>query len=517
MRASAAVTLALGLGLGLGCGGSTHASAPAPLAGAAAVDPGDRLLAFVPPDASFVIMRDRYAGLAGRFGNPAQTAAALRGLRASLDPKAGAGTAFVAALIDLMVSGSFSESVGWHEGDSVMVAYGLGLSPVVRATLDGARLRATLEQAAATSGFPLTTASWKGRRYYRIELPLPGFPLWLLLRLDDHEAVAAVTGEPDRLLEHVMATAPPGPRFDPAAIVAAAYPDRRSDAHFSVALYPARLAAAFGQVVARSPAWMASFKPCAATGVELLAATPALAAAWVPGADAFEAVVLIDVAERTADRLTRELRAIPRWPADGDGFRLGFGVGVRTLIEVSEPWFTAFDRTATACGSAGDTVATLHRALDPAPVALVDAAVMTYDPVGPTIVAALAAHDLQALWAALRTLLPLRPQPPAPAEQLTLPGAVFMGGVDALGVGGGGGQGAAAALSALMATGPGPREVFALDFGRRFVEQMSHGPITAWADAGFTDLTFHGQIRDRRLAIEMRAALTPAAHPQLAH
>ena len=500
-----AITAAALVGGGVACGGKGGA-APAPtLSGQPVADPADQLMAFVPPDASFVLLRDQQAGISDAFSPAGQTVKAIAELRTMLDPAAGPGSAFVAALADALLdpASSPSATIGWREGESALAAYGLGIDTVIRMALDGARLRATLERAAAVSHFPLIAARWHDRPYYRIEIPTPAFSIWLLLRVDDHGAVAAFTGDPDRLVDHVMAERPSGPRFDAAAAVAATYPDRRGEARFAGAIYPARLAAALDKVVARHPPWLAVFEDCPAHAVDLLAATPSLTMGWVPNRGRFEGIAALAVDDRTVERLAHDQRAIPRWSTNDHGMQVGLGVGPRTLIAVSEPWLNAYDRMATACGSRG-AVMTSMRAMVAAPaVARVDAAVIEWDPRSKSMAAAVGARDLKALWAGLRTLVPLRAQPLAPMEQVTFQGMVLMGGVDALGVGGG--DGAAAAITALMAAGPGPREIAALHFGRALIDEARRDAAGAWGGADVSSMDVHLRVHGRRLLLEIAA------------
>lgn len=502
-----AITAALigGLESGAACGGKGGPTRAPTLSGQPVAEPADALMAFVPPDASFVLLRDQQAGLSDAFSPAGQTVKAIAELRTMLDPAAGPGSAFVAALADALLDPAQAPAatIGWREGESAMAAYGLGIDTVIRMALDGARLRATLERAAAVSHFPLIAVRWHDRPYYRIEIPTPAFSIWLLLRIDDHGAVAAFTGDPDRLVEHVMAERPSGPRFDAGAAVAATYPDRRGEARFAGAIYPARLAGALGGVLARRPPWLAVFKGCPAAAVDLLAATPSLTMGWVPGRGRFEGVAALDVDARTVERLAHDQRAIPRWSANDDGMQVGLGVGPRTLFEVSEPWLTAYDRMATACESRGDVVASLRAMMSAPAVALIDAAVIVWDPRSKSMAAAVGARDLKALWAGLRTLVPLRAQPPAPMEQLTFQGMVLMGGVDALGVGGG--DAGAAAITALMAAGPGPSEIAAIHFGRALVEEARRDAAGAWGGADVSSMDVHLRVRDRRLLLEVAA------------
>ncbi len=510
MRAALAITAVLA-----GCGSSRPAARAPVIAGQAATDPAADLLAFVPPDVSFVFVRDQEAGINDRFNDTTRLEDVLRGFRAQLGTAPGTGQAFAAALLDdLLAAGSQGALAGWREGESVFVVYGLGFDTVMRASLDGATLKATLDRAAAASKYQLTASEAKGRAYYRVEIPTPAFTVWLLLAIDDHGVVAAVTGDPDRLTEHVLAAQPAGPRFDTAAVVAGAYPDRRPGARFSGAMYPARLAAALEAVVARHPAWLRPVEPCAAAAVGLLAATPAFTMGWIPSREGFEAVAVIDADGRTIDRLGRAQRPLPRWH-EGDGrARLGLGVSPATLVGVVEPWFTAFDATATACGSRGDVVASLHRMLSSPPVALVDTAVVEWDPRTQGLAGVVAASDLQALWGALRGLMPLRPQPPAPLERISLPGLTVMGGADAIGIGIGDAGGDA--LTELMGAEPGPRDVLALDMGHEVLEAVRRTSSGPFDNMTFGSFVAHTRVRDHQLVLEMRAT-PPPSKPQLAH
>lgn len=513
--AALAVVAGLAGGLGAGCGGGKGAARPAPLTGAAVADPADRLMAFVPPDVTFVFVRDQQAGLADRFSDISQIAGSLKTARAALDPSDGPGTAFGAALLDaLVVPGAARDALGWREGQSVLVMYGIGFDTYVRATLDGARVRATLEAAAARSRFPLVPITAGGHAYYRIEIPTPAFSMWLVLRIDADGAVAALGGDPDRLLEQVLADRPTGPRFDTAAVIAAAYPDRRAQARFSMAIFPQRLAAALTGVVARRPPWLVPAQACAEAGAELLAATPSFRFAWVPAPGRFEAVGLLDVAPTTADRLARELQPIPRWSDDDARMRAGIGVGPRTLIEVVEPWLDAVDGLGRACGDGaggGGSLTAVRAMLAPPPMALIGSALIEFEPRRNAFTAVVGARDPQALWAAIRSMVPLRPQPPAPGEQVGFQGAVFMGGGDALGVAAG--DGAGAALSELMAGGPGPRELFAFDIPRGILDELRRSGNPAFADTQFGSLEFHVGVRDRHVVLAMTAE---SAGPSLA-
>lgn len=513
MRAALVAALVTGVAA---CGPSKGANGPGPIAGRPSADPAAQLLTFVPPDASFVFVRDQQAGVNDQFNNTARLWEVIRGFRATLDTRPGTGQAFGAALLDELLDSKVAQLAGWREGESVMVMYGLGFDTVVRATLDGAKLRATIERAAATSGYPLTSTTANGRALYRVEIPAPAFTIWLLLAIDDHGVVAAFTGDPDRLTEHVVAASPTGPRYDTAAVVAAAYPDGRPNARFSGALHPSRLADALGALVARRPSWLAPFEPCAAAAVGLLAATPSVRMGWVPGKGTFEAVFVVDASASTVERLGRAQRALPRW-REGDGrMRLGLGVGPTTLVDVVEPWFTTFDSTASACGGGGTAVATLRSLVAPAPMALIDAAVVEWNPKTKGIAAAVVGRDLAALWASLRGMLPLRPQPPAPRELVTMPGAVALGATDALGFGVG--DSPTDAVTELLAASPGPPAVLSFEMGRDVLDmaRAMGGDDGTFDNIEFDHMAMHTRVRDRQLVIEMRA-LAPASPHQLAH
>ena len=503
-RAAALVAVALAA---TGCGGPAKARPAPPIAGQAAGDPIDRLLAFVPADASYLFVRDQQAGI-NQMGNTTQALAALRGLRSSLDDTDTPGLAFVAGLLAALDDPArpAAEAVGWHEGQSAVIAYGLGLDTVIRASLDGDRLRATIEDAAAASRFPLPTVRWQGGSYYRLEIPTPAFTIWMLVRFDAEGVVAVLTGDPDRLLDHLMAEHGSGPRFDTDAVVAAAYPGHRTDARFSAAIYPERLGAALQQVVARHPPWLAPFGTCAGAVADLLAATPSMTGAWVPAADRFEAVLVVGADDRTVDRLGKAQHALPRWRTEGPQFRFGLGVALPTLLEVAEPWLAAFDRTSSTCGSSSGSVDMLRKLVEPAPMALIDAWVVEVDPATRHMVAALGARDQQALWAGLRTLVPLRPQPPGLLEQVTFQSMVFMGGGDALGAAIG--DGAAADLPALMAAAPGPRAVLAFELGREAFAQFRRAS-PSMANEPYGSMAIRAGVRDRRLVVDMRFTLDP--------
>ena len=502
------------------CGGGASKGAAAPLSSTAVADPAARLMAFVPADASFVFVRDQQAMMADRFSDLSQLPEAMRGLRAVLDPHEGPGTAFVAGLLDALAApGAARDALGWQEGQSVLVVYGLGFDTVLRASLDGRALRATLERTAAESRFPLTPLTARGHTYYRIEVPTPAFAMTVVLRIDGDGAVAAIGGDGDRLVAHVLADAPDGPRFDVAATVSAAYPARRGEARFAMAVYPQRLSAALAQVIARRPAWLTPIAACADAGVDFLAATPAMRLAWVPRNDRFESVALVDLTPPTAERLARELQPIPRWSRADDRLRAGIGVGPRTLFDTLEPWLNAVDHLASACGSpTAGGISSLKAAMLPAPVALIGAAAFELEPRTQVITAVLGARDLQALWASLRSLVPtLRPQAPAPGEQVGFQGVTFVGGGDALGltVSGAG----VPALGELMASGPGPRELFAFDLPAGVIDELRRrGEDSALASTPFASLALHVGLRDRRLVVTIGAdAASSGARPQLAH
>jgi hypothetical protein len=516
-RALAALAAAVGLAGGA-CGGGKGAAPATPLAGSPIADPADRLMAFVPPDVTFVFVRDQQAGLADRFSDISQVAGALQGARAALDPSDGPGTAFFAALLDaLVVPGAARDAIGWREGESALVMYGLGFDTYVRATLDGARLRATLDGAAAKSRFPLVPVTTGGHTYYRVEIPTPAFSMWLVLRVDDRGLVAGLGGDAARLLDQVLADRPSGPRFDTAAVVAAAYPDRRPQARFSMAIFPQRLSAALRALVVRRPAWLAPVQACAEAGAELLAVTPSFRFAWVPAPGRFEAVGLLDVAPATADRLARELQPIPRWSDDDARMRAGIGVGPRTLLDVVQPWLDVVDTVGRACSDeesgGGSSLAMLRSMMAPPPMALIGSAMIEVEPRSRSVTAVVGARDPQALWAAIRSMVPLRPQPPAPGEQVSFQGAVFMSGGGTLGVAVG--DGGAAALTALMAGEPGPRELFAFDIPRGVLDELRQSGDSTFTDNQFGSLAFHVGVREGRVVVAM-AAESVGPVPQLA-
>ena len=515
MRAALAATLVAVAGLGA-CGGP-KGQAARPVAGRPVADPAAALLAHVPASASFVFVRDQHASINDQFNDTGRIRDGLRSAGEQIDRTPGTGQAFAAALIDELVgTREPSQVTGWREGQSVLVMYGLGFDTVVRASLDGVALRATLERAAEASGFALTATVDHGRSYYRIEIPTPAFTFWLVFALDDHGVAAAITGDPERMAEHLLADRPTEPPLDTAAVVASAYPDGRKGARFSGALYPDRFAGALSSLLMREPAWLAPVEPCVATLVGLLRATPAITFAWVPGRERFDATIVIDATDDTIDRLGRGQRALPHWPTDQRHLRVGLGVPPTTLGAVLEPWFTALDTTSDACGSNGMMTAMLRNMISIGPAAQVATAVIQVAPGNEGFAAVVGARDLQALWAGMRGMLPmLRPQPPAPAERLSLPGVVIVGGADTLGVGMG--DGGPAEVASLMAAEPGLPSVLSFELGRDFVEAFKR--TAAGAPGPFEDLQFGSfamrtYVRGHQLVLDMTAV--PPASRQLA-
>ncbi|HVV86891.1 MAG TPA: hypothetical protein VHE35_27825 [Kofleriaceae bacterium] len=522
MRAAALAALGVGLGLAA-CG--AHAARPAataPLASRGSVDPVARLLAFVPAGATFVLVRDQHAGELDPFGGR-QAMQLVSASRTLLDDQADPAQAFVAAILDqvLATPAAAGEVVGWHEGESIAVLYGAGADTVLRATLDGARLRALLERTAARTGYTLPLASWQGRPYYRIDLSVRA-GLSIVVLLDDHGLAAALTDDPDHAIEQLAADHLDGPRLDVAPAMAAVFPDHEADARFSGAFYPDRLAVALSWAAARHPGWPGA---CARALGGLLRATPSAFVGWRGTASHFETVMLLDVSDHALDRLEHAARRIPRWSRTSPDLQVGVGMSPRTLLEVGEPWFAAFDALGAGCGvGGGGAVAGLKQALALAPMAHIDALSVDFDPEKKTMAAAIAARDQAALWASIRTLLPtLRPQPPAPLEQITqqlsFPSLVFHGGTDALGVGTSVGtlDEAGAAVGAFMASAPGPDALFAVDFGRAFIDLMKQTSGVQDVPRTVTQFSLHARLRDRRVRIEMTVGLSAPPRGPLVH
>jgi hypothetical protein len=111
-------------------------------------------------------------------------------------------------------------------------------------------------------------------------------------------------------------------------------------------------------------------------------------------------------------------------------------------------------------------------------------------------------------------LVPVRPQPPAPGEQVSMRGTVFMGAGDALGFATG--DGGAAALSDLMAAEPGPRAVVLFDLGRGVFDSLRRTGNPSFADTAFGSLAMRLDVRDGRLVFSM-AGDVASARPAFAH
>lgn len=332
------------------------------------------------------------------------------------------------ALVEQMAAGpgAIGRTLGWQPGTSEVVAWGRGTTGVLRVRLDGAALRASLARAERSAKRTLAAVSWKGRAYYPLVRAKDAKEVHVAARIDDHELLLLWTRDLDRDLPLLMNDAPPSSSFDPTRVVEAMFPGRGAEAHFAMMVDPRW----FTDIVAEMESAGALDDagelgtPCGRTVLGLFGRLPAFHWAWARSATATELASTIQIGHPAAEQLTRDLSPIPRWAAKQQDLAMGIGVAPTTVLAVVEPWVERVDQAISACGGELGLTGQLRMVAKLPPLAAIRSMSITMDPVTENAVVAVRPDDVTRFWAQLRSLGPLRVQPPAIGEHVQLPGMV---------------------------------------------------------------------------------------------
>ncbi len=348
---------------------------------------------------------------------------------------------------------------GWRPGESEAVVWARGTMGVVRTRLDTAALRASLARAEQASGHTLPTATWRGRSYYRLYDGEGAQPTRLIGRVTDDDLVLMWTRDVERDLPALMEDRPPARGFDGAPVVDTIFPGHGDEAHFALMIDPRWP----GEIAAELDASGAA-QPCGRASLAMLARLPPIHLAWARSATTVEVAATVALEHATGARLERELTALPHWSADERQLALGFGLPLTTALDVVMPWVGELERVAGACGQPLTLAPVLGGLTGFGPLAAIRSGSMIIDVQSESGVIVVGLDDVARFWAGLRTLGPLRPQPPLVGERIRLPGAVITSDGSALLVATGD-RLDERQLDRVAALPPGPRVVVAMLLG----------------------------------------------------
>ncbi len=354
--------------------------------------------------------------------------------------------------------------VGWRPGESEVVAYTVGLVPVLRARVDGKTLRALVDRASQASGIKPVEGTWKGTPY--LVFTPEADEAKIVIAHSDDQVVMAVAVQHEAVLDHLTRFAPP-PGHDS---LAATWSIADAADRFMY-LAPSRLGALIAdpaelRILAGDDADDEDATCLAAVG-GFIATLPRITSTVASSEQRFAMQVVADVSAEVAAMLRGA--PVPGWPDDGKRqvptMRIGIGAPPYPLavraIRVLEDMMTAGE----ACGKDGDSFGVARMVSELAPLQIVQGAtweVAVFDGVEVTMTLALAVRDVPALWTMLASALPMLGKTvPAIGEVREVPGPFPI----RIGVGrermvGSIGAGADARVRDYLDAAPGPRAPF---------------------------------------------------------
>jgi hypothetical protein len=224
--------------------------------------------------------------------------------------------------------------LGFDPARTEMVAYTVGLTPVVRLRLDGAFLRRTFARALADARYDLPALRHGAHEYWTwtTESGLQ----FVLVILDD-QAVIAVTRRAERILDHMIGAGANRPaRPFELSTVAARYPQLEGVP--ILYLDPVRLAALVEQVEEVRLIANDVTPACARAVAGFLRTFPPIAATMgEPDRKTRTSRFIIGPSPALARALAPLVRPIPRWPADPGEKEmiLGFGFAPLPALEAA--------------------------------------------------------------------------------------------------------------------------------------------------------------------------------------
>jgi hypothetical protein len=131
--------------------------------------------------------------------------------------------------------------VGWDSKKASAVVYGVGLTPVLRATMNGPNARALIERAATRAGITLETRESGGVPFAIIPALEESGPS-IVVAFHPQQIAAALTKKPDEIVSHLVSLAPAAPSLATSNGAKPRDPTAPAGAQLYFAIEPARIA-----------------------------------------------------------------------------------------------------------------------------------------------------------------------------------------------------------------------------------------------------------------------------------
>jgi hypothetical protein len=441
------------------------------------------LAAYIPADTSFALFAAR-----GMFDHPftgtmnAEIRAKITaGLYASAMAEAeDAPDRFFREIARAL--GTFDDAAlrdaGWLAGRSEMALYAVGLAPVFRLHIDGAKGEALIRRAALAAGVVVHEKRHEGARYLAIRLDDKD-PGEVVIAIAPEQVAISLAYDPTVILGHLTSfDVPPGPSL------ASVWPIEPGERFLYID--PARVTPlladrkALGRLIGGDEVPAAA---CLTAVGHMLQTLPRTTSGIQYDATSLGWDVAVELAPETIALLRNS--ALPGWTKERDIPAVRFGVGVapyELMMRVS-PFFDAMSATSAACGEGSGGGGELRMLLGMmSPLRTVQAAtfeMVSLDGTEVTMSLSVSVQSVAALWTLMASALPvLGPTVPAIGDVRDLSGQI--GVPAALGVGrdllvGSFGAGAMARARALLAAEPGPRVTLLGRFDRAFFKGIDEG------------------------------------------